>query len=248
MRAIEFDNVFNFRDLGGYRTADGRTVRWHRLYRADDLCRLDGADLDRFAALGIRTVLDLRRPNELEERGRIPASDGFEYRHIHVKHSKWEPADFTAPDSRTAYLVDRYLEMAELGGEGIAEALRVVADPAAAPLVFHCVAGKDRTGLVAAFTLHLLGVSDEDIADDYARSELSEAPNWAWQAQRRPDPPSRRWEEFTVSPRDAILRFFSRVRDEHGSIPEYLQSIGVTRAHAAAMREHLLTGTAAVQR
>ena len=238
--SIRFDNVFNFRDLGGHRTVDGQTVRFRRLYRADDLCRLDGADLDRFAALGIRTVLDLRRPNELEERGRIAASDGFEYRHIHVKHTKWEPADFTPPGARVAYLVDRYLEMAELGADGLAEALRVVADPAAAPLVFHCVAGKDRTGLVAAFTLHLLGVSDDDIADDYARSELAEAPNWAWQVRRLPDPPARRWEQFTVSPREAILRFFARVRDEHGSIEEYLRSIGVTPEHAAAMRAHLL--------
>lgn len=241
--SIQFDNVFNFRDLGGYRTVDGRTVRRRRLYRADDLCRLDGADLERFAELGIRTVLDLRRPNELEEHGRIPPSDRFEYRHIHVKHTKWEPADFTAPGARTAYLVDRYLEMADMGGDGIAEALRTVADPGAAPLVFHCLAGKDRTGLVAAFTLHLLGVSDDDVADDYARSELAEAPNWAWLAQRRTGtqaPPARRWEEFTVSPREAILRFFARVRAEHGSIPEYLRSIGVTRVHIDSMREHLL--------
>jgi hypothetical protein len=139
--------------------------------------------------------------------------------------------------------VDRYLEMADLGAEGIAEALRTVADPGAAPLVFHCLAGKDRTGLVAAFTLHLLGVSDDDVADDYARSELAEAPNWEWQARRRAAgqaPPARRWEEFTISPREAILRFFSRVRQEHGSIPDFLQSIGVTRVHADAMRAHLL--------
>jgi hypothetical protein len=240
---ITFDNVFNFRDLGGYRTVDGRTVRQRRLYRADDLGRLSGPDVERFAALGIRTVLDLRRPNELEEFGRIPPSDRFEYRHIHVKHTKWEPADFSAPGARTAYLVDRYLEMADLGAEGIAEALRTVADPGAAPLVFHCLAGKDRTGLVAAFTLHLLGVSDDDVADDYARSELAEAPNWEWQARRRAAgqaPPARRWEEFTISPREAILRFFSRVRQEHGSIPDFLQSIGVTRVHVDAMRAHLL--------
>jgi hypothetical protein len=237
---IRFDNVFNFRDLGGHRTVEGRTVRWHRLYRADDLGRLAGPDLERFAGLGIRTVVDLRRPNELEEHGRIPPSDRFEYRHIHVKHAKWEPADFTAPGARAAYLADRYVEMVEMGADGIAEALRTVADPAAAPLVFHCLAGKDRTGLVAAFTLHLLGVSDDDIADDYARSELAEAPNWAWLAQHRTDPPARRWEEFTVSPREAILRFFARVRAEHGTIPAFLQSIGVTRVHADAMRKHLL--------
>jgi protein-tyrosine phosphatase len=239
-RAITFDNVFNFRDLGGYRTVDGRTVRWGRLYRADDLCRLDAGDLERFTALGIRTVVDLRRPSEVDDRGRIPATDGYTYRHIHVKHANWQPADFADPEARTSYLVDRYLEMADMGGEDIGAALRTVADPAAAPLVFHCVAGKDRTGLVAAFTLHALGVSDEDIADDYGRSELAEAPNWAWLARRTAEPPARRWEQFTVSPPAAILRFFDRVRAEHGSIQRYLESIGVTAAQVAAMRQHLL--------
>ena len=238
--SIRFDNVFNFRDLGGHRTVDGQTVRFRRLYRADDLCRLDGADLDRFAALGIRTVLDLRRPNELEERGRIPAADGFEYRHIHVKHTKWEPADFTPPGARVAYLVDRYLEMAELGADGLAEALRVVADPAAAPLVFHCVAGKDRTGLVAAFTLHLLGVSDEDIADDYALSEPAEDANFNWYAARDPEHTFRRWEGVATVPREAMLELLDSLRAEHGSVRGYLRTVGVADGHVEAMRAHLL--------
>ena len=73
-RALVFENVFNFRDLGGYRGADGRTVRWGRLFRADDLCRLDDADLARLGELGVRTVIDLRRPDEIERHGRTRIS------------------------------------------------------------------------------------------------------------------------------------------------------------------------------
>jgi protein-tyrosine phosphatase len=244
-RAVVFDNVFNFRDLGGYRTADGRTVRWGRLFRADDLCRLDDADLTRLGELGVRTVVDLRRHVEIDRGGRIPPAD-YTYLHAFVEHPAWPVAtEFATPEARVEYLLDRYLELAEHGGEGIALALRTVADPAAAPVVFHCVAGKDRTGLVAAFTLHVLGVSDDDIADDYALSELAEEPNWSWYAKRyadsHPETGPRRWERYTVTPREVMLRLFAALRERHGSIEKYLASIGVTAEHIESMRGHLLT-------
>jgi hypothetical protein len=66
--------------------------------------------------------------------------------------------------------------------DGIGEALRLIADPAAAPLVFHCIAGKDRTGMISALTLSLLGVDDETIADDYTLSEAAEESAWAYWA------------------------------------------------------------------
>ena len=214
-----------------------------RLFRADDLCRLQGEDLDRLTRLGVRTVVDLRRPAEVDARGRIPEAAGRTYSNVHVRHADWQPADFTAPDARTAYLVERYLEMADLGADGIGAALRLVAEPHAAPLVFHCVAGKDRTGLVAAFTLYLLGVSDEDIADDYALSELAEEPNWYWYAERQPHIRPKAWLQFAVSPRQAMLGFFDRLRATYGTIEEYLAGTGVTGEHVAAMRAHLLTGS-----
>jgi protein tyrosine/serine phosphatase len=239
-RAISFDNVFNFRDLGGYRAADGRTVRWGRLFRADDLCRLGDDDLARLGALGIRTVIDLRRPEEITRSGRVPAGE-YTYLHAHVEHADWRSAEFTTPADRNDYLVERYMEMAEMGGTALGRALRTIADPAAAPVVFHCIAGKDRTGLVAAFTLHLLGVGDDDIAADYALSEAAEEGNFDWYAARYPDVTDRRWEKYTVTPRDAMLEFLGAVRERWGSVEAYLRSIGVTPEHAVAMRGHLLT-------
>jgi protein-tyrosine phosphatase len=241
-RAVAFDNVFNFRDLGGYRGADGRTVRWGRLFRADDLCRLDDGDLARLGDLGVRTVVDLRRPDELTRTGRVPPA-GYTYVHAHVVHPHWPVmTDFPTPAARVEYLVDRYLEMAEEGGDGIGLALRTVADPAAAPVVFHCVAGKDRTGLVAAFTLYSLGVSEDDLADDYALSELAEEPNWSWYSARHQDGAlRRRWEAYTVTPREAMLALLDVLRDRYGSVEKYLASIGVTAEHTESMRAHLLT-------
>jgi protein-tyrosine phosphatase len=238
-RAIRFENVFNFRDLGGYKGLDGRTVRFGRLYRADDLCRLSGEDLATFADLGIRTVIDLRRPEEIARKGRV-FEGTHTYRHAHLVHPDWP--DFDGDTSaRVEFLLERYLEMAEHGGAAIGASLRTVADPAALPLVFHCMAGKDRTGLVAAFTLYLLGVSEDDIADDYAVSEAAEEPSFAWHAARDDSWADRRWERFTVAPREVIPALFAALRERHGSIDGYLASIGITGEHATVMRTELLT-------
>jgi protein tyrosine/serine phosphatase len=243
-RTVAFTNAFNFRDLGGYRAAGGRTVRWGQLFRADDLWRLDDGDLARLGELGVRTVVDLRRPVEVTNLGRIPPA-AFTYLHAHVVHPEWPVAtEFPSLKGRVEYLVDRYLEMAEAGGDGIGLALRTVADPAALPVVFHCVAGKDRTGLVAALTLSSLGVTDDGVADDYALSELAEEPNWTWYSARRADADlRRRWEAYTVAPREAMLAFLDALRERYGSVEKYLASIGVTGEHVESMREHLLTAS-----
>ncbi|GAA1030864.1 tyrosine-protein phosphatase [Virgisporangium ochraceum] len=238
-RSITFGNVFNFRDLGGYRGDGGRTVRWGRLFRADDLCRLDDADLSRLGDLGIRTVVDLRRPREVERMGRV-AEGTYAWVNAHVVHTEWQWTEFPDPQSRVDWLAERYADMVERGGPAIGEALRLVADPDAAPLVFHCISGKDRTGLVAAFTLHLLGVSDDDVADDYALSEPAEEANLNWYAARDPEHTLRRLDGVAVVPREAMLAVFDNLRARHGSVRDYLRSVGVTDGHVESMREHLL--------
>jgi protein-tyrosine phosphatase len=240
-RAVAFANIHNFRDLGGYRGLGGRTIRWQRLYRSDDLSRVREADQTTFAGLGVRTVIDLRRPNEVAAIGRIPAFDGYAYHHVHLDYPAWASRTFTNTAERTDYVIDRYLEMADSATEGIGDALRLIADKDNAPLVFHCIAGKDRTGVVAALTLSLLGISDDDIADDYHLSEAAEEPNWAWHSRNYPDLVRERLTHLTISPREGMLGFLDQLRSRHGSVEAYVASLGVTDAHVAAMREHLLT-------
>jgi hypothetical protein len=78
-RHIKFDRLHNCRDLGGYGAEDGCSVRWGRLYRSDSLAKLQGADRDRFLALGVRTVIDLRYPWEAAARGRVPDGEALAY-------------------------------------------------------------------------------------------------------------------------------------------------------------------------
>ena len=239
-RLVAFANIHNFRDLGGYTGLDGATVHWRRLYRSDDLSRVVGADQELFSSLGVRTVIDLRRPVEIDNIGRIPAFDGFTYHHIHLDYPSWPAMQFADTEARSAYVTERYLEMAGTATAGIGDALRMIADADQAPLVFHCIAGKDRTGVVAALTLSLLGVPDPDIADDYHLSEGAEAANWEWYRSRDSNLVDRRWMHIVVSPPQAMLDFLVELRRRHGSVEAYAASIGVTPAHVAAMRSHLL--------
>ncbi len=236
-----FSNVFNFRDLGGYRTRDGRAVRRHRLYRSDDLSRLGEDDREPFAELGIRTVVDLRRPNEVEADGRIPTFDGFDYHHVHLVHPIWPRRQFADTAERADFVLERYRELSVDAAEGIGQTLRLIADADAAPLIFHCIAGKDRTGVISALTLALLSVADDDIADDYQLSELAEPASWAYLTRDRPDLQAHRWRHFTVSPREGMLAFLDDLRVRHGSVSGYAAEVGVTAEHVDAMRAHLLT-------
>jgi protein tyrosine/serine phosphatase len=239
-RAVAFANVFNFRDLGGYRTADGSTVRWGRVFRADDLSYLGEDEYHRFAELGIRSVVDLRRPHEIEELGRAPDLSGVAYHHVHLIHPQWQPRPFADTADRTAYVVERYKEMADISAGGLGQALRLIADEQRAPLVFHCIAGKDRTGIVAGLTLSLLGVPDAEVVEDYHLSELAEPAAWErYTRLRRPDLRGQA-RPYVVNPREAMIGFLANLRADHGSVEKYAESVGVTGDHIAAMRAHLL--------
>ncbi|GAA1811954.1 tyrosine-protein phosphatase [Planosporangium flavigriseum] len=245
-RHVPFSTVFNFRDLGGYPAAEGRMVCWGRLYRSDGLHRLTGDDFEDFAALGIRTVLDLRRPDELEADGRVAESIGLDYRHLNFHADLW-PQHSLRPDDMPRYLADRYAEMAEGGLTGrnaIASSLRAVADADAAPLVFHCAAGKDRTGVLAALVLSLLGVDDEDIATDYALSAESERRFREWRrrlaaGQPEEDGHAPAW-AINPCPQEAMHLFLTELRGRHGSVEAYVRRVGISDAEVAKLREHLL--------
>ena len=239
-RTLPFATSYNFRDVGGYPGLDGRTVSWRRLFRADSLHRLKGADLEAFHALGVRTVVDLRRPFEVEEHGRVPHSEGLEYRNLVVEHVDWETVEQPTDLPHERWLADRYLNFAEDGRAGLAAALSVIADPAAAPVVVHCMAGKDRTGVVCALTLSLLGVSNADIAEDYALTEGAMASLTAYLLKTKPEVVQDKYHMFDC-PQDAMLLFLGDLRERHGSVEEYVREIGISTGQLTTLREHLLT-------
>ncbi len=230
VRAYSFTHIFNFRDLGGLAGPAGRTVRWRRMFRSDSLHALCADDRDVFTALGIRTVLDLRRPYEVERDGRVPAWNGFVWRNIHPAHREWGETPYEDGMHLPRYLADRYLDLTEDGAAELAQAIDLIADEQSAPVVVHCLAGKDRTGVVCALTLSLLGVSDEDIAADYALTGTAFA--------HQMDPLAPAWYR---SPAEAMLLFLSDLRTRHGSVRRYLTGAGLAPDRVDALRAHLLS-------
>jgi protein-tyrosine phosphatase len=166
-RLIALEGAVNFRDLGGYRAGGGMRTRWRVLFRADGLGDLTEADLDVLRSLGIRTVVDLRSGDELE-RGRYDVdAHPVAFHHFPIIERLPDPEEF---DRRPGLLGSQYQEMLRDAGAQIVAALGVLADPDALPAVFHCSAGKDRTGVLSAMVLSLLGVDEEVVVADYALS------------------------------------------------------------------------------
>lgn len=206
-RALTLDGASNFRDLGGYGAADGRRLRWRTLFRSDHLAALTPQDTAQLAQLGLARAVDFRGR---EERAAQP----YELASVRYQSVPIEPT-----------VVRRYRELVARGERlDVAQAERLmretylgfVADDAPqfgaffaqllegdAPLVFHCTAGKDRTGFAAALLLLALGVGREQVMQDYLLTN---------RLYRRPPPPAQ--DETTRAVHDVIW----------GVRAEYLQS------------------------
>lgn len=165
----------NVRDLGGLPTVDGGATRYGCFLRADTLQDLTSDDVGRLTgAFGLRTVLDLRAKEEAAREGRGPlAHTAVAYHNLSFLPGEWVmPDDPRFPaivkDAKSVDRVEHYLDYLRLAADSVATALRLLADPASLPAVFHCAGGKDRTGVLAALVLSIAGVSVDDVVDDYA--------------------------------------------------------------------------------
>jgi protein-tyrosine phosphatase len=240
-RAIAFQYVFNVRDLGGLPTIDGRTVRRGQVFRADGVHRLQGDDLTAALALGLRTVIDLRTDDEVA-RGAFPR-DAYPvaWHHLPVLRRIWSDDDLAAGGSAADFLRDRYLDMLVHGGDSIARSVELIA--AGAPALFHCAAGKDRTGVVAAVVLGLLDVSHDEIAADYHASAAAMASFVDWLTLEFPqalDAMTSQPPEYLEAPADAMYGFLAGIDDQYGSMERLARHLGVTEAAIHDLRTNLL--------
>jgi len=241
-RNLAFSVTYNFRDVGGYPALDGKIVRWRRLFRADSLHRLEGDDWEAFGALGVRTVIDLRRTFEVEEHGRVPHADGLDYLNPVLEHVDWNEVPYPDGIAHERWLADRYLNFLEDGRAAVAKALSVIADPAAAPVVVHCMAGKDRTGVLSALLLDVLGVQHDVIAEDYALTSL--ALSQVLERLQGIEPYRASLAGYVAADHElhaATMTAFLRVLDHrHVGIEEWLVAQGLEPALVARFREAML--------
>ncbi len=241
-RHVTFEACFNFRDLGGYETIEGRKFRRGAVYRSDALHRLTDADLELAFGLGLRTVIDLRSAAEIDKHGRFPHA-AVAFHHLPFFEEDAPPLKPLEPhDPEPPPGVD-YFAIATSARGSIAAAFRVIAEADYA-VVFHCAAGKDRTGILAALVLASLGVPDESIAADYHLSERALEPSVAWAEANSPEMAA----ELTAlppwalrAPKPVMQAFLDLLRDRHGSIDDYLADAGVAPPVLDALRGRVLT-------
>jgi protein-tyrosine phosphatase len=243
-RNLGFAGPINFRDLGGYRSATGTRTRWGCVFRSDALGLAD-QDLDLFSRLGIRTVYDLRSDSERETApNRLPdGSQTIELMSL-IGDSSPPPAVDAFADGES-FLADVYLRVLENSAPSLGQILSGLADSGRRPAVFHCAAGKDRTGIVAALLLSVLGVAEADILDDYELTSL-------YRTQARIDAVAERLRTETGispevaagllrTPRWAMESALAELRRRYGGIESYLTGPGgADPAVPEALRRQLL--------
>ena len=168
---IGLEGATNFRDFGGFGTESGSSVAEKKVFRADGLHRLTDNDVAILESLDVKWVFDLRTGIELEHDGLGPfVGSSAEHHHVPLISVSLNPFDGDVDWSQID-LQDRYLEMLEQGREAFRGVVGKVIDVDSGAVVFHCSGGKDRTGVVAAVLLELLGVERDAVIADYARSE-----------------------------------------------------------------------------
>lgn len=235
-RHIPFEACFNFRDLGGYRTQDGRSVRWRRLFRSADFIWSTEADVARARnELGLVTVIDLRGPLSIDRLGVGPMTEPpMRYHNVPVIQLDAQGSAERRRQTDGMSVGELYIWdlNQERYGKGIADIVRLLAGPDSLPAVFHCYAGKDRTGVLAAVILGLLGVSQEDIVQDYVLTNNYEDDRLTRQGA---DPKAVRFiEEFgggaadrSVVHPESMQQLLAWIREQCGSMRGYVEAQGV---------------------
>lgn len=235
--ALQLDGVYNFRDLGGLAVAGGRATTTGRLFRSDGLHRSPAEERWRLAEIGVGHVVDLRTSEEIDREGRFEA-DGIRWSHAPLVQ---ELSDFIKDadgDDSLDLLCRHYEKMVTENAEAIRSAIELIADSVdEGPTVFHCTAGKDRTGVIAALILTGVGVPGDAVVDDFSRSTDGVTQMVAWYRRHHGMAPVEKMAEIGMPPElvDTMMgsepvtmaTFLERRRAEDGGVDGFLDRLGV---------------------
>jgi protein-tyrosine phosphatase len=246
-RDLVWDGCLNVRDLGGLPTADGGETRRGAVVRADSVRQLNDDGWRALVDHGVRHVVDLRGDHEREEDP--PAELPVEVVHVpfmEASDAEWEEiageldaATAAAPDDASATR-DAYLIFLEHFKDNVAASLRAVARAPEGGVVIHCVGGKDRTGLLTAFLLHLAGVDEETIAQDYALSEERlRTRHEAWFEAAESEEELQRLRRIAQTPPESMLGVFAELTRRYGGVEAYLCEAGASDEELELARARL---------
>ncbi|MBB1069571.1 tyrosine-protein phosphatase [Limosilactobacillus sp. RRLNB_1_1] len=252
-RLLPIKNGYNFRDLGGYPTVDGHTTKWQRLLRTGSLAQLGQDDLKVLDAIPVTIDVDLRAPDEVKKApDRVPATAA--YYHLPVfqsdetdaSHSDEEiAAQMQKPGNGYHHMIDVYQRMTTVNSakQAYQDLFKLLLSNKHGALLFHCTAGKDRTGMASFLILSALGVEQKVIIEDYLLTNtVTQEFRNNWLQEMRDNGASEelvtnRAALASVAP-DYINTAIKNINQNYGNVDHYLNEyLGITPAEIKELRE-----------
>ena len=250
-RPIDLDDASNVRDLGGYKTTDGKHTLEGLLFRAAGLHELSETSVALLLHKGIITDVDLRRTEEIEKRIDILGqSANINY----VRHNiagdlptlpdeKLEGSLKTNLNTIEEQIYKSYIGCLENSKTPIKQALITLFNPSNLPALYHCEAGKDRTGIISALILSVCGVEDELVAEDYGLSAKYLIDRYfVDQALANRNPNNYTWLDYqneNCSPK-VMLKIIDYIKTIYGGTENYIVSLGITKSTLETFKEKFL--------
>ena len=250
-RVLPMTGGHNFRDIGGYPTADGRTTAWGLVYRSGTMAELSEPDQALLEQLGLRVICDFRSSRERDQRpSQLPQSAGFE---IWAHDYETSAADLVlsltgpdaTPDHARALMIELYRHIAYEQAIGYRALFERLAS-GELPILFHCAAGKDRTGVAAALLLDMLGVPREIVVEDYVLTDRffdrgCELVRSDPSVERLGNVDPAIWAPVMRADPAYLATFFETIEAHHGSAEGFVRDqLGLDDTAVAAIRERLL--------
>ena len=228
-RRLHLDGVANFRDLGGYRVGDDSRIRWGRVFRSDGFHALTSRDHATFTELGLRVVYDLRSAHERAAKPNVLPDDGA-IRSVELVLSAGEDDHGGLPaveelSRGSEFLLALYRSMLLESAPVFGSLLSGLAEPDGLPAVFHCLFGKDRTGVAAAVLLTALGVTRSDVVADYELTERFQSQEVVATALSRLEGagvPKEAAAGLLGAPGPVMAALLDEITDRHGGVDEFL--------------------------
>jgi protein-tyrosine phosphatase len=240
-RLIALEGAHNVRDLGGYPAGNDRQTRWRSVLRGDALHALSEADIEALIAHGVTTVIDLRNPQELAREANPFLNDArVHYENVSL-FSALAPVELMAAEAIDFDMGDRYCHALDNCQPAIARVLTAIAHAPDGIVLFHCTAGKDRTGIIAALMLAHAGVDEATIIEDYALTGSIFAPlltDFRARAIAR-GVPSDLADLILASAPQSMARALGYLAGHYGRVGSYLAQIGLGEAEITSLRQRL---------
>lgn len=252
-REINLKKAYNFRDLGGIPTTDGKHTKWGLIYRSGEIAELSKEDLAYMQELGLKTILDLRSDEEIEEKPDMyPAN--VAWKHLPIgdmgKQSKMKEMMKTIQEADPeTFSADELMEAASVQFVNSTNNFKILFEELLdenserTPLLYHCTAGKDRTGFSSAFILRALGVDEQTVIDEYVLSNY-------FRYEHNEDMVEKAAKYYGIDQRilrpmmgvkaQWLQKGFDEIKNKYGSFDNYLREIGVDSSAQVQLRAKFL--------